>query len=252
MKLPYIFLVMIFFCISSALASELYEVIDEAHIRVDSTILSDSLDLLNQGDRLKVVGEKFEWYRVILPKDTPCYVSSKLTQLLDGGKVRIKATNVNLRYKPSLEAPIIGTASKNKIFLLIENSGEWLKIRNNSQAKGWVHKKFLKKQSPANNLVLLEKKLLASNTAIVYGTIKALTQMGKDNPELSAGFLNQASRSSLKLSSAYLDILQNILQPDGPKKAYFYQAQNNLLTDQDIEAGLTLFRTMIETKNTSQ
>ena len=253
MRIFYIFLAAIFFCTPLASASQVYEVTEnEVHIRVDSTIQSDSLGFLSQGDLVEVVGEKFNWYRVVLPKETPCYVVSRLIEVLSEEKIRISATNVNLRYQPSLEAPVIGKASKNEIFSLIESSGEWLKIKNNSKAKGWVHKKFLKKQGPANNLASLEEKLATSDAATIYSTITVLSQMGKDNPELAARFLKNAKKSSLKPASAYLDVLQNILKSKGQKKAYFYQAQNNSLSDCDIKEALTYFEAIIEAKNTDQ
>ncbi|MCF7907685.1 MAG: SH3 domain-containing protein [Candidatus Omnitrophica bacterium] len=253
MKIFYILLIAIFFSMTLVSAFDLYEVAnDKAQIRVDSTSLSGSLGFFNQGDSVEVVGEKFDWYRVVLPKETTCYVYSKLIEVLDGGMVRISATNVNLRYQPSLEAPIIGKALKDEVFSLLGDNGEWLKINNNSKARGWVHKKFLKKQDSSQNLALLEERIVTSDTATIYNTITILSQLGKNKPELLPRFLEKAKRLSLKPASAYLDILQNILEPKDQKKAYFYQAQNNALSDQDIQRALSLFQTMIETKNISQ
>jgi len=247
MKTLYIFLTVTFLCsflgTPLALALDYYQVTkNQANVRVDSNALSDSLGFIVKDDKVEVVAEKFDWYRIVLPKNFPCYIFKNLTENLEGKAIRVTATKVNLRSGPSLESPVIGQAPKLEVFPLLESAGEWLKIENNSYAKGWVHKNFLDKRPSIEGLASAEAKLTSSDEAVIYQTIGVLTQIGGDNPELIAGFLKKAENSSIREASIYLDVLQNIIQPEFGKKAYFYQFQNNSLSSQDVNEALGLFQ----------
>ncbi len=242
MKTVYIFLVAIFCFSALTLAGEnYYEVVkDQATVRVDSTASAKALGIINKGDQVQILGEKFDWYRIILPARFPCFVFGDLTEAASEGRVKITATNVNLRSGPSLESPVIGKPEKGAIFVLISSSGDWLKIENNSQARGWVHKLFLKQKVDSKDLASLEAKLATSDSRATYEIIVDLTKLGKANPELIGHFFKAAQTSAVRQASVYLDVLQNIIKPEGEQKAYFYQAENSSLTVQEVKEAIAL------------
>jgi len=219
---------------------------DQAKIRIDSTVNSKVLGAVGRGQKIKVVGERFNWYRVALPENIPCYIYKELTQKVAGNKIQIIANEVNLRSDASLESPVIGQVSKNQVFSLIEDQGQWLKVENNSKAYGWIHKQFLKAQKPARDLGFLESQLGDATPETIYPIISELTQIGKNNPAVTVHFLEKAKSSPLKEASIYLDILQNILRPEGEAKAYFYLAQNNSLSTQELKNALALFEEIVQ------
>lgn len=247
MKILYILAAFFFLATSFnadfAFALEYYQVAkDQTNVRVDSSVGSDSLGFVSKDDQVEVVGEKFDWYRIILPKTFPCYIFKNLTEKLDQKTIRVTATKVNLRAKPSLESKIIGQAPELEIFPLLESSGDWLRIENNSHAKGWIHKSFLNKPSLDKGLALAEAELASSDPTIIYRSIAVLSQIGKDNLELVVSFLEKAESSPIREASIYLDVLQNILRPEGEREAYFYRFQNKSLSSQDVNEALILFQ----------
>lgn len=139
-----------FSCVTwtSALSFPQYEVLKEGiNVREDSTTIAVSLGCLNKGDIVTVVDEKYDWYKILLPKNIVynCFVSVDFIKPIDEIKGEVTASYLNIRSNPSLNSSVIGKIEKGKIVSIIEKRENWYMINGYPYIKGWVHKKFLKK-----------------------------------------------------------------------------------------------------------
>jgi len=115
---------------------------DKVNIRSDSTIFSDSLGTLQQGDTVRIVKTNLDWCRIILPRNFSGYVHRRYLALRNLHYV-VTANNLNIRIKPSLDGAIVGKLTKNEIVKVVTIEGEWVKIDPYPHASAWVHKKFI-------------------------------------------------------------------------------------------------------------
>ncbi len=268
-------LVILFVYASKAFSFSVYTVTkDGINVRIDSTTSSASLGYLVKGETIEGIKSKFEWYKIKLPKRFYCYIAEDFIKKIGTNRIKVIASKVNLRSTPSLESYIIGMAPKDALFYSIDKVDGWIKIRGYPYVYGWVHKKFLKEIDKKSYLVsfvkkavsglsepnilkkqknhaeliekgeeiipLLESYIPSSDKNTSYSLIWILTQLSRENPSIISHFLEKAKNSSLKTASIYLDILQDIINPEGKKRAYFYLQEKGKLKPEDIEKGVAL------------
>jgi uncharacterized protein YgiM (DUF1202 family) len=158
--------------ISTQLTYAYYKAIiseNDVNIRVDSSALSSSLGYLKKGDLVKVVEEKYDWCKILLPKDKYCYVSAQFLRKISDNKVEVIASQLNLRSGPSRESYIVGKVNKGAIlFVKEELKNGWLKVRGHPYMCGWVNKKFLQRV-----------KIMQKQDVEISGTIFLLKRPGK-------------------------------------------------------------------------
>lgn len=134
------------------------------NVRLDATTTAAVLAVLEKGEWVEVVLERYDWYKIRLPKSLPVYIKKNLadctkytkdSSLLSTGSAikqclsaKVSANRVNIRAKPSESAPIVGIAAKDEIVNIISEPGDWYKIKPTQNSFGWVHKKFIHKVSP--------------------------------------------------------------------------------------------------------
>lgn len=127
------------------------------NVRSDSTAGSAILCTLDKGERLEVVLELYEWYKIRLPKKVALYIKKAFTECINykpEGKVCINAKvvkeKVNIRLKPSESSLILGVADKDEIVFILWEQNGWYKIEPAHNSFGWIHKKFLDKVPDKN------------------------------------------------------------------------------------------------------
>ncbi|UCC94943.1 MAG: SH3 domain-containing protein, partial [Candidatus Omnitrophota bacterium] len=158
-----------------------YEVTkDGINVRTDSTVQASSLGYLKRGERIDVVGEKFDWLRIILPKRFNCYVSADYVEEIDKRRGKVSASLLNLRTNPSRDAPVLGHIEEGKPLSIIRKQEGWYKVRAYPHARGWVHKKFLRKIESTE----LEKKIeiVEEKTEAVEEKAEVIVEAKKDAP----------------------------------------------------------------------
>lgn len=137
------FLVLGFFCASAVYAAGFpfsgKVNSDNINLRAEPSVNSESITRLKEGSRVKVIAERFDWYKICLPQNTICFVSRKYVK---GGM--ITADKVNLRALPSESAAILGQVNKEEKVEIVKTELEWYGILAPFEsAFGWVHKKFI-------------------------------------------------------------------------------------------------------------
>ncbi len=116
---------------------------DGINLRSDSRITSQIICKLNKGERVNIIGKRYEWYKVVLPKKCSCYVYKDYLKR-KGRKGICTATNVNIRIRPSLDSEIVGRLSKGEEVEILGINKDFYKITPTLKCYGYVHKKFVK------------------------------------------------------------------------------------------------------------
>lgn len=108
----------------------------------DSTPLSEKLFELRQGTILKIIGEKYNWYKVKIPENLSGFVYA---DYIDKNKSISKVEHLNIRLKPDLDSPVIGRISKgDHVKILFPQKGKWYEIQAFPYSYGWVSKEKIK------------------------------------------------------------------------------------------------------------
>ena len=122
---------------------------DNINIRADSTVYSPSLVKLKKGDRVKILKEHFNWYKIIPPKNTiKGFIYAEYIKKDKQGNYICAADNLNIRIKPNLSSKIIGTLKRNTPLKVIGKTKDFFMIDPYPFAYAWVHKKFVEPIKP--------------------------------------------------------------------------------------------------------
>ena len=87
------------------LASNIYTVTkDNINIRADSTTSAQLLGSLSRNEKVVVIKKRFDWAKIILPKNFYCYLAEQFAEPSKKKKIKVSASGVNLRNLPSLKS----------------------------------------------------------------------------------------------------------------------------------------------------
>lgn len=168
-------------CFSQALAQEATIFTGEIraeniNVRADSTVVSPVIYALTKGERVEVILEAHDWYRIRLPKQAPAYIKKNFLECApltpadpsqkkeDTAKENLCSSakllndRVNIRMKPSESASILGMAHKDELVKVLAEEGPWYRIEPTDRTFGWVYKQFVTKIILANEIIAKPKK----------------------------------------------------------------------------------------------
>lgn len=140
---------------------------------------------------MEVAAERYDWYKIKLPKNAPVFVKKDLVSLvdekIDTTVAKALKDNVNIRLRPDETSPILGKINKDEVINILEDTRSWYKIGPADSSFGWIHKKFVDKISAekAKEIALVkereDKKLEKTNTEEITleGIIKAYGKVFK-------------------------------------------------------------------------
>ncbi|MFH1854241.1 MAG: SH3 domain-containing protein [Candidatus Omnitrophota bacterium] len=148
-----IFVGVLFFLPAICLSREGYEELSKigfvksngANVRAGDNVNFTSLCRLEDGDPVKVVGKRYSWYKIILPRKAYVYIKMDFVESPSKkGEAEINAMRVNLRAGPDTSYAILGQISKpEKIRIAGEENG-WYKIIPPEGVTGWIHSSQLR------------------------------------------------------------------------------------------------------------
>jgi len=142
----------------SALEATLFAVqvnSNNINVRADCTVGSEIICKADKGDLFEAVEQKYNWYRIRLPKETRVYIKQELVEISANPnpasaaadkvphQAKVAATNVNIRLNPSLESRIIGHADYGQVVRIVEKNDGWYAIAPTENCYGWIHGKFI-------------------------------------------------------------------------------------------------------------
>jgi len=198
MKPPILILVSLALLATVALAQEtqpapLYEVsANDVNLRSDSTVNSEIICTLKEAQKIQVVSELYDWYKIRLPENAPSYVKKEFFTCISTYKTVSPASaavpeetrcvsskalkgRINIRLRPELSSPILGQINNNEIVTVLEDKEGWLKIVPPPSAFGWLHKKVVRKIDTASKNENLERTAETSkpqDTLTIEGTLE--------------------------------------------------------------------------------
>jgi uncharacterized protein YgiM (DUF1202 family) len=135
------------------------------NIRSDSTVDAEIICQLDKGTKVEVMSEFYEWYKIRLTKEAPCYVRKDFLKCLNYGSdsypgsvmpilnkkgcLSAQATKerINVRLRPDESSPVIGRLDNNEVVNISKSTGDWYKIEAIQNSFGWINKRFVNKVS---------------------------------------------------------------------------------------------------------
>jgi len=144
------------------------------NVRSDSTTSAESICKVNKGERVEVILELYDWYKVRLPESASVFIKKDLTRPIDEKTARVAKDNVNIRLGANESSPIIGRAQKGEIINVFKERAEWYEIRPTNDCFGWINKKFVSKINiiKAEEVKIEKNKQADSSVTTVEGLIK--------------------------------------------------------------------------------
>ena len=114
---------------------------DGANVRAGDSINFESLCRLKKGDPVKVIGERYSWFKILLPKSACLYIKSDYIEFNNERSSigTVRAMHVNLRAGPDTKYSIIGQISEPEKINIISEENWWYKIEPPVGTVGWVH-----------------------------------------------------------------------------------------------------------------
>jgi uncharacterized protein YgiM (DUF1202 family) len=207
----------------------------DINLRADATTTAAVLSVLEKGERVEVVLEQYEWYKIRLPKRLPVYLKKTLAACIKYTEkppatetslsvkqcvsAKVLGDRVNIRAKPSESAPIVGIADKNEIVNVISGSGDWYKIEPIQNSFGWVHKRFINRALVLTSVQNPEPAQDKDNLLFVgivkpYGVVFMRTATHKLITADNKIFLLKGNRSTLNaLSHQKVKVIGKIISP---------------------------------------
>lgn len=95
---------------------------------------------VNKGYPFKVIGRKGDWLHVSDFEGDKAWVFRRMTNKTPHHVV--KARVANLRRSPSTRSPVVMKAGYGDVLRTLERRGDWLKVRHEDGATGWVSKRL--------------------------------------------------------------------------------------------------------------
>ncbi|MFH1782402.1 MAG: SH3 domain-containing protein [Candidatus Omnitrophota bacterium] len=113
---------------------------DGSNARAGYNTNFQSIYRFEQSDPIKIIGEYFDWYKVMLPKKASVYIKKDYVNKLSRNIGLLNATKVNLRSGPDLKYAVLGQISEpEKVYITSEKDG-WYEIQPPKDTAGWIHK----------------------------------------------------------------------------------------------------------------
>lgn len=115
------------------------------NVRSDSNVTSQIICNVSKDENVEVFSEKYDWYKIKLPKAASAYVKNDLVESIDARTVKAVKDNINVRLAPSESSAVVGRIGKNEIIAVREEKEGWYKIEPPDNCFGWVNKKFVER-----------------------------------------------------------------------------------------------------------
>lgn len=97
---------------------------------------------LYAGYPLQVVDKQGEWLKVVDFENDSGWIHGSLVEKAATVIINAK-TFVNMRAEATTASAIVATVERGVVMAVLENKGEWLKLRHSSGTIGWIHKSLL-------------------------------------------------------------------------------------------------------------
>lgn len=132
---------------------------DGTNIRPDSTVSSETICILNKGERVEVTAQLYGWDKIRLPKNAPSYIKRSFLECInyktagplgtgqtqECSSARLLRDRVNVRLHPNTSSRIVGVIDKKEVVNILGEEGEWSRIEPIANSFGYVNERFVTK-----------------------------------------------------------------------------------------------------------
>ena len=166
---------------------------DSVNVRKSPSTDATVITQINKFDRFIVVGGFNDWFKIKLENGDSGWVNDQYAivtgvisrGVLDGEDVRsqstirnvrepvktsvkmaIKGSNVNFREKPDLDSSVVTSLTNNEVVTVLDNLGEWRRVKTADGTVGYINKMFLKEIKPVQAPVSTETSSNSGKTTI--------------------------------------------------------------------------------------
>ena len=167
---------------------------DSVNVRKSPSTDATVVTQINKFDRFIVVGNFNDWFKIKLENGDSGWVNDQYAivtgvisrGVLDGEDVRsqstirnvrepvktsvkmaIKGSNVNFRDKPDLDASVVSSLSEDDVVTVLDNLGEWRRVKTADGTIGYINKMFLKEIKVVQAPVSTETQTSASGKTTI-------------------------------------------------------------------------------------
>jgi N-acetylmuramoyl-L-alanine amidase len=142
--------------------------VDSLNVRSDASLQSSVIGKLQKGEKIEVVTSTKDWVQFIF-RGQKAWISSQFVQFdtkpptnesnknenppnaLSGIVGIVTANALNIRSDADLSGEIVGSVTKGKSFVILEEVNNWSKIEFSPKQYGWVNTWYLDKTVPKTN-----------------------------------------------------------------------------------------------------
>ena len=126
--------------------------------------------ILLQGRTFSIIGEKDNWYHVVLPDGNMGWIVR--TDARKVSKTNITTTrDAVVRESPNSSARQLITVEKGRELIQMDRKGAWYQVKVGSSIYGWIHEDALK-PVPEQNIVVPQKANVRKGPSTVYDIIE--------------------------------------------------------------------------------
>ena len=112
---------------------------DNVNVRAGDNINFESLCQLKKGDPIKIIGRRYSWFKIKLPRDAYAYIKTDYVDLSqEKNRGIVKASRVNIRVGPGTKYSIMGQVSAPEELNVLGEEDGWYKIEPPNQTAGWI------------------------------------------------------------------------------------------------------------------
>ena len=116
---------------------------DAVNLRHGAGTDTSRLLIAFKGDRLKILGQKADWYEVELPGDLPLWVHKDYVVRGTGGAGVIRGASVHVRHGAGTEFKAMGLVHTGRKIRIMGEQGDWLKFTYLSADHGYVNIRYV-------------------------------------------------------------------------------------------------------------
>ena len=148
---------------------------DGVNVRKSPSTDAAVITHINKFDRFIVIGSFNDWFKIKLDNGESGWVNDQfaiITGVLSRGvlngedtreqstisnvrepskasvKMAIKGSNVNFRAKPDLDSDVVAALEKDEVVTVLDNLGEWRRVKTAEGSIGYINKMFLTEIKP--------------------------------------------------------------------------------------------------------
>lgn len=111
-----------------------------ANVRAGDNMNFESLCVLEKHDPVKIIGKRYSWFKIILPKKAHLYIKNDYVDFdHKKGIGSVNGVRINLRAGPSTKYSILGQVSKPEQLKIAAEKDGWYEIEPPAKTAGWIH-----------------------------------------------------------------------------------------------------------------